>query len=135
MKIPIEEINQGFSYESLVSSYGYEIINKIELGDYSGDIIMIVGLEGKYGLLTTGYGSCSGCDNLLGCHEHLKELDELRTRLCENTIFMPATELIEYLDNNDWEGQYYGVCTDKKEFKDFLIQSKQEILFRHLARI
>ena len=141
MKIPIEELqykaaNYDLDYTTLVESYGYEIINRISLGSYSGDIIMIVGNNnGKYGLLTTCFGSCSGCDELQSCGENIAKLDKLRTSLCEGVIFRSADELIEYMENKDWELEHYTIESKTEQFKEFLEQSKEELIFRQLARI
>jgi hypothetical protein len=140
MKITIKELinNIGkydLNYNNLVESYGYEILHTFDLGSWQGDLLMIVAHQGKYGLLTTGYGSCSGCDELLSCDKNITKLDELRTTLCQRVIFKSGAELVEYLDNKDWEGEYYRASLEEfhDKFKEFLKATKEDLILRHLA--
>lgn len=125
----------NLDYTALVESYGYEIVNRISLGSYQGDIIMVVSRGNEYGLLTTGYGSCSRCDALQACGDNIKELEKLREELCKSVIFESAGELIDRLDAKDWEGDYYSLEANSSEFREFLIKTKEELLLRHLAKI
>lgn len=140
MKRDIEDFRTEYGsfsldYTTLVKSYGYEIVNSISLGSYQGDIIMIVGRGNEYGLLTTGYGSCSGCDALQACGDSAKELEKLREDLCNSVIFESAGDLVERLDTKDWEGDYYSLEANSSEFREFLTKTKEELLLRHLAKI
>ena len=122
------------SYQRLVESYGYEVLDSISLGSYQGDIVMVVGnMAGQYGLLVTGYGSCSGCDALEGCGNRVDELEELRERLCASVIFHSPAEMIETLEHRDWGGQYYSSEYDEPEFKEWLSKVKEALIMRQLA--
>jgi hypothetical protein len=137
-KIPIDMLLKAcanLSYEKLVQSYGYEIVQSISLGSYQGDIVMIVSdTQGQYGLLVTGYGSCSGCDALCACYTN-NDYEELRETLCGKITLYSCDQFIEYLDKKDWAGEYYGGGFDEKEFKDFLKSVKEDLVIRHLAQI
>lgn len=54
----------GTSYDDLVKSWGYEIVDQEEFGSYQGDLTYLLRDGERYGLLVIGYGSCSGCDEL-----------------------------------------------------------------------
>ena len=139
MKIPLKDLvkedDYSFSsYQALVESYGYEVLDSITLGSYQGDIVMVVGdMAGKYGLLVTGYGSCSGCDALEGCGTDVERLEELRESLCFGVTFSTAAELIDLLDRRDWEGQYYGGEYGEPEFKEWLKGIREALIVRQLA--
>jgi hypothetical protein len=54
------------SYDSIVESFGYNILMGEAIGDYQGDMVYVLydGLFDQWGVFITGYGSCSGCDIL-----------------------------------------------------------------------
>lgn len=88
-----------FSYEELIESFGVETLLTAELGDYSGDYLTILRDNlGRFGFLSFGYGSCSGCDSLQSC-ESLEEVVTLRDQLWEDTHWGTASELKVYLDD------------------------------------
>ena len=142
MKAPITLDSQCQSYQSLVESYGYEILTSISLGSYQGDMLMIVGNNNRqYALFVTGYGSCSGCDALCACDVYdddqktIKNLEKLRENMCSGIIFSTPNELIEKLDTKDWAGEYYGGSTDSAEFREFIRNAKEQLIIRQLAQL
>lgn len=54
------------SYRQIVETFG-SIVVGTEWGSYQGDSLFLVRRADDYGLLTFGWGSCSGCDALQAC--------------------------------------------------------------------
>ncbi len=50
------------SYQSLIEDRGIRILIEEENGDYQGDLLFFVKGGRKFGFVSVGYGSCSGCD-------------------------------------------------------------------------
>ena len=50
------------SYQSLIEERGIRILIEEMIGDYQGDWLFFVKQGRKYGFVSVGYGSCSGCD-------------------------------------------------------------------------
>ena len=107
---------QDTTYDPLLKSMGFEIILQEDEDDYQGDSVVLFG-HGEYrGILIFGWGSCSGCDALKGCFSY-QDIEELRENLCSGTRwFKTSRECLEYLENNDWEGEY--IFHNGKEFWD-----------------
>lgn len=119
------------SYESIIEDQGVEVLNSLYMGDYQGDILMIVrNKAGQFGVLTTGYGSCSGCDALEACYGFKEEEDNLARDLINSVIWHDPENIIEYLDNKDWEGSYYGQA---QELSDFIKEIRKELMIRCLG--
>lgn len=111
-----ERIENG--YDDLVALHG-DIVARLELGSYSGDLLYILRdrVSGFYAYLHTGYGSCSGCDTLQSIKSKIswgnteeKGWDDLAALIHElaPATWMPASELLTWLDAHDWEGDYLG---------------------------
>jgi hypothetical protein len=118
-------------YEDLVEATGCEIIDSLRMGSYQGDILMVVSKNYKFGVLSTGYGSCSGCDSLQACNDN-SDRAELAIKLYDKIIWKEPDEITDYLQNKDWEAEYYGGQEDLPEFID---KVKEQIIIRYLARI
>ena len=118
--IPIKEVIKNkvaIGYEELIKSCDVEIVSSLRMGSYQGDLIMIVKQENKFGLFTTGYGSCSGCDALAAAEENLKKLDNLRNSLYKKIIWKDITQFIKYLREKDWTLEYYY---DEEKLPEFI---------------
>lgn len=64
----------GLGYESVLDTFGYEVVLYETLGSWQGDIVTILKDGTRFGFLMFGYGSCSGCDALEGT----STLDDLK---------------------------------------------------------
>lgn len=84
------------SYDQIVSTFGNPTA-WAHHDDYQGDSIYLIEKDGRLGILTFGWGSCSGCDALEAC-ESQEELDRLQDDL-ERGIkwFEDHYEVEEYL--------------------------------------
>lgn len=52
------------SYEDIVKSWGWTVLNFETFGSYQGDHLALLERGAEVGLIVFGYGSCSGCDEL-----------------------------------------------------------------------
>ena len=122
--------------EELIKSSGCDVIGSLRLGSWSGDVIMVLRANNKFGLLVFGYGSCSGCDALQAC-DNYKELFDLRENRYDSVVWKEYEEFVDYLKNKDWETEFYcaGDKKKKREIKQFVKEVKGKILMSHLSGI
>ena len=118
-------------YEGLIEATGCEIIDSLKMGSYQGDLLIVVSKNYKFGVLSTGYGSCSGCDSLQACNNH-NDRAKLAKKLYGKIMWKEPTEIIDYLQDKDWETEYYG---KQKGLPKFIEEVKEQIIIRYLARI
>jgi hypothetical protein len=117
---PIEEVYPEFygtgDYDPLLNSFGWDIVLKVDDGDYQGDSRVLYRDGDRYGLLVFGWGSCSGCDSLQACST-LEEVDEFRTTLRDQTIWKESREeMLAFVRDRDWESQHSWNDDETKEF-------------------
>jgi hypothetical protein len=107
-----------WDYQPMLNEFGNIILQKDEQ-DYQGDSFLIYEKDDKYGYLTFGWGSCSGCDALQGCNS-ISEVQELMDRLYSSIEWFDSLDALkEYFEETDWTLQYqYSI----PEFKEFLIE-------------
>ena len=92
-------------YSLLLESFGYEKLLQVDDNDYQGDSRVLYKNNGQYGFLTFGWGSCSGCDALQACNS-LEEVDQLRKELRNQIIWKSHDEMLRYMKEHDWKGDY-----------------------------
>lgn len=107
-----------WDYQPMLDEFGNIILQKDEQ-NYQGDSFLIYEKDGKYGYLTFGWGSCSGCDALQGCNS-ISEVQELMDILYSSIEWFDSLDALkEYFEETDWTLQYqYNI----REFKEFLIE-------------
>lgn len=66
-------------YEEIVATFG-EILIEAHEGSYQGDSKYLVKKGDLYGIVTFGWGSCSGCDALQACNTQ-EDIDQLQDDL------------------------------------------------------
>lgn len=98
------------NYTPMIEAFG-EVVVREDDDDYQGDTFVILKNEGKFGYLSFGWGSCSGCDALQAC-ENIEEVQVLCNEL-ESSIqwFDSENEVYEWFSSHDWEGDW---LTDTK---------------------
>lgn len=108
-------------YEDLYKQFGTPLV-EVDIGSWQGDTLVVLENEGKYGYLTFGWGSCSGCDALQAC-ENFDDLQELSDYL-ESSIqwFDSKEELKKWVNNHDWKGDYFSY-SDKDDVIDFICKA------------
>jgi hypothetical protein len=97
-------------YEPMVSAFGQRTIVSADDDDYQGDSYRLIadGLRAdeRYGLLTFGWGSCSGCDALQAC-ESAEDVQSLLDQLQDSVKWFPSKEALrQYMEKHDWEGDW-----------------------------
>lgn len=109
-----------WDYQPMLNEFGNILLQKDEQ-DYQGDSFLIYEKDDKYGYLTFGWGSCSGCDALQGCNS-ISEVQELMDRLYSSIEWFDSLDALkEYFEETDWPLKYeYSI----PEFKEFLIEVK-----------
>lgn len=108
-------------YDPLLASFGYEIVLKVDDDDYQGDSRILYRDGQRFGILTFGWGSCSGCDALQAC-DNLEEVEELRADLhSQIKWFASPSEALHYINTHDWEGDY---CWNQAETHKFISDAK-----------
>lgn len=102
----IVQWGQGSGYPALIDSMGVETIIHADEGDYQGDSFYLLRDGQRYGYLSFGWGSCSGCDALQGC-DSASDLSKLRDELAEDIMWFDAVgDALNFMKNHDWEGDY-----------------------------
>jgi len=102
----IEFDEESYTYHGIISSLGVDIVAAASGGDFQGDSMLIVKLSDRYGILTYGWGSCSGCDRLLACNGY-EDMVNLRRELMLSIKWGTKEEVIEYLRTKDWEVTHF----------------------------
>lgn len=108
-------------YQPMLNEFGKILLQEDESG-YQGDSFLVYEKDGKFGYLTFGWGSCSGCDALQAC-QSITEIQELMDSLY-NSIkwFDTLTELKDYFADKDWSLCYEWHIS---EFRDFVQKVKE----------
>lgn len=109
-------------YQPIINYFGRVLI-QIDDDDYQGDTRVLLKSNSKYGILIFGWGSCSGCDALLGCVSE-SELNELINDL-DNSIewFDTIEEVSEYISSDDRDLSYYTHSNKWGEFKNAILHN------------
>lgn len=94
-----------FSYDPMIEAFG-DVAIRVDAGSYQGDTYVLYEDNGKFGYLTFGWGSCSGCDALQACGS-LREVQRLCDSL-QNSImwFGTKAEALEWFKTHDWKGDW-----------------------------
>lgn len=101
---------------SIITKEIGDLLFSIDLGDYQGDSLNVYKDGSKYGFLSFGYGSCSGCDALQGI-ESYEELQNFIDGLVNNVKWFDSLqELKDYFAKKDWALEYYGDAEELNEF-------------------
>lgn len=107
-------------YQPMLNEFG-TILLQVDEETWQGNSWLIYQDKNKFGYLSFGWGSCSGCDALQACST-IEEVQELMDRLYNSiTWYGSLDELKDKLLNKDWELCYEGQC---EYFDLFLNQLK-----------
>lgn len=96
-------------YEPIVLYVVPDVLFRFDDGDYQGDTF-VFGRDamGKFVWLEFGWGSCSGCDALQGCHSPT-EIGELAEKLRDGARrWASAADALDWWLKHDWEGDYHA---------------------------
>lgn len=116
----IEKFFGVWDYHPMLEEFG-DILIEIDENGYQGDSFILYKNENKYGFLTYGWGSCSGCDALQACN-NIEEVQELMDALYNSIQWFDSLKSVKsYFETRDWDLDWVG---HTQEFKDF----KREVL-------
>lgn len=107
-----EDMNWGLGdYMPMLEDFA-DMVIKVDDDDYQGDSFVLYEDNGRYGYLTFGWGSCSGCDALQAC-ETWEEVQELYDHL-QNSIkwFANGKQALKWFKEHDWEGDWHSDTRD-----------------------
>lgn len=95
-----------WDYDELIASMEVESLVEVSDDDYQGDTRLLLRDGSRYGLLTFGWGSCSGCDALQDCRT-IGEATQLRDELWSQVHWEPdAASMAAYFKAKDWAATY-----------------------------
>ena len=108
------------SYADLVEDFGTVVLSE-SFGTYQGDMFYIFKKDGRYGFLTIGYGSCSGCDALEAC-QSISDLYDLQASLRNDIVWFSTLEKLKfYVLSENTELQWYA---HEDGWNDFALKVK-----------
>jgi hypothetical protein len=100
------------SYEQIVDALGKTVVYE-RAGDYQGDLFYLIQDGDRYGFVSIGYGSCSGCDAMEAC-DSKEEVMELAGSI-ESGVrwFDNKAAARTFFEEHDWAGDwsFYHVQT------------------------
>lgn len=106
-----------YDYQPMLNEFGTILVQEDE-DNYQGDSFLLYLKKGKYGFLSFGWGSCSGCDALQAC-ANIDEVQELMDQLHNSIIWFDSLDKAkEWL--NDKENQELKWYWSSKEFQTFV---------------
>lgn len=104
-----------YDYQPMLDEFG-NIVLQCDEDNYQGDSFIIYEKDGKYGYLTFGWGSCSGCDALQAC-DTIDEVQELMDGLYSDIIWFESLEALKgFFETKDWSLCYEWHIDEFKEF-------------------
>ena len=127
-KIPAQLKNWVYNdeyigYDDVVSCFG-NIVVQVDDEDYSGDARYLLEKDGKYGYIIIGFGSCSGCDWLLGCDTEAEKESLIFDIKNDIKWFDNLSDLQRYVSKKDWELEYSWRAEETKDFINKVINLK-----------
>lgn len=127
----------GDDYSPYFEQMGFEVLHSLRIGGYQGDFIIVLynSDTDRFGFNSIGYGSCSGCDALLGyefdCRfydaeqgkyvvegesEDLDNFADYLWRLVQRfQWYNDPSDLVEYLEDCDWQSKYLAYSMTASE--------------------
>lgn len=92
--------------ESIARYFNSKIIEQYSHGQWEGDTwLLLQSKDNQFGYLQFGWGSCSGCDRLQGSNS-IPELEELRESLANSIQWKNKQDMLKFMKEHDWEGDY-----------------------------
>lgn len=110
-----KEDEYWYDYQPMLEEFG-NIILQCDEDNYQGDSYLVYEQNGKYGYLTFGWGSCSGCDALQACLT-IDEVQELIDTLYHKIKWFDSlNELKDYFKTKNWTLCYEWSIAEFREF-------------------
>ena len=112
------------SYNSLIESFEVQVVNENSSDDYQGSSWYLLRDNNRFGYLSFGWGSCSGCDALEAC-SNVEEAIQLRDELWQSiTWFDSSNEARKFFNQHDWEADS---SFREENFKQFIEDCKNAL--------
>lgn len=122
-------MTEYYSYEELVSEWGYKKLLMKDIGSYEGDWLVLLRDGGMFGFVSFGYGSCPGCDELESIsyaadkEKAAKEYREFREGLRTKIIWKSKQNMIDWLKDRDvQETKFYWYESEAVEVLGEMVQ-------------
>lgn len=112
------------NYDQIVATFGRVLVETSD-GDYQGDSLYLITDETRFGILTFGWGSCSGCDALEACSSQ-SDLDSLQDDLEKSIVwFDNHADARAHLDGEGIKSSYLNdrLVSDFKKALDALTET------------
>nr|WP_221374503.1 hypothetical protein [Actinoplanes polyasparticus] len=117
----------AYGYDNLLASFDVPVVLKVDDNDYQGDSRLLLKDGERWGILTFGWGSCSGCDAYEAC-SGLADYVELRDQLWNDIHWEAnAAALLAYIDGKDWSLEYGWYRDDA--MRAFLEKAREWLAF------
>lgn len=103
------------NYSAIVDYIGKVAVQASD-NDYQGSTYVLYDDPSKgFGYLCFGWGSCSGCDALQACESN-EDLAGLIRQLEESVEWKTKYDLLKYMKEHDWEGDWHYHQEEHKKF-------------------
>ena len=109
------------SYSTLTNQLGNPLVT-VSTADYSGDTyILMANTKGDFGVLTFGWGSCSGCDALEAAYHDWDALQRVADDV-ERSVrwYGSRAEVLDYLQS---ENRKFEHSWGSAEYQDFIAKA------------
>jgi hypothetical protein len=112
------EYSYVYDYDPIVTYLG-ETLVCADIGDYQGDIYLLLRTSNGYGFVVIGYGSCSGCDALQACKSY-EDVDNLIDSIqASMKTFDTLADAQLHIANDDYHKfMFYRNESDWQKFRD-----------------
>lgn len=114
-KAELEYFYGPYDYQPIIDAIGNVLI-QVDDNDYQGDSRILYEIDGKYGFLIFGWGSCSGCDALQACNTMGDIQQLIDSMVCDVKWFDSLQELQQYFRDKDWELEWSYHQEETQEF-------------------
>ena len=114
-------------YRDLIDTFGYEVVVEKHEGSYCGDSFYAFKDGNRYGFLSFGWGSCSGCDWFESVVGNLEETRKLQESLFNDIKWFYNKEqlLIWLSDEKVQKGKFYWSESLWHEFRELVKNSPE----------
>jgi hypothetical protein len=113
-----------YGYEDLIERDGINIVLYETVGSSEGDYLVLVKKGRKYGFVSIGYGSCSGCDAYEACYSDADFTELANDIIGEIRWFVSLKEAKSWITNEydqklQWYGNESGYSTFAREVAEY----------------